>query len=744
MFKKRSIAASLLGAISVAALLAACLLGPTPTAHAGLIDVRVDFGDAVAAPTNWNMMHRSFMSTVTATGSEQALNDFNDFSTPTGVSLKVTKAFYPSGATDTSGSFAWESRYAPWLDAGALPALRDWTMAYSTSTPGQFVVTGLNPNELYNVELLGVRGSTSGAEAKYLVNGSPGQVLFGSAHQASVTPGTTANWSAREDGYHAAGSMEWREFAPNGDGTIVIDVDRQTGTYAFLNAMRLTTAPKPTTITHGETSAQMHFVPVGNPGNAADTHADVNRNGYGAVPYRYKMGTYEVSVDQWDVVADPAAGDISIGVGSPRFSGDQPITEVSWYAAAQYCNWLTSGDKEKGVYTFQYNQAGTEITGVTTNRPLATYRHGKVYALPNENEWYKAAYYDPGKDGTGGYWNYGTQQDSAPTPLPDGGGMTGAVYDRYASGTYPTLDYPESVLLAGGASHYDTVGQSGNAFEWVEDYHTGTSGDRVRRGGSYANHLGFQAATFRGSRPPDSVAAPYNLGFRVTELSLLRDVRIDFGSAYKVGGVPVSPEGWNLVATPDTSIPLQDFNDFTGDPVASISFARLAVSGLVDPDSTWSNSEAPWMDDNGRIALKDYIVSYGTSTYDPGQITLSGLDPEALYNIELLSARAYTTSATFLVNGVEGEAVFPPDTAYTGSTLAWDTYADGHTNKGFMRWLSVAPDGNGTIVIDAHKGTGGYAFLMGMRISLVPEPGAVLLLIAGLPVLLARRRKRRV
>jgi len=202
------------------------------------------------------------------------------------------------------------------------------------------------------------------------------------------------------------------------------------------------------------------------------------------------------------------------------------------------------------------------------------------------------------------------------------------------------------------------------------------------------------------------------------------------------------PDGWNLVATAGTPIALKDFNDFDGNPVGSISFVRLLASGIVNPDSTWSNSEAPWVDDDGRIALKDYIVSYGTGDYHPGQIILSGLDTEALYNIELLSARAYNTSATFLVNGVEGETVFRPGDERTGSTLSWNTYADGHTNHGFMRWLSVAPYSNGTIVIDAHKGTGDYAFLMGMRISLVPEPGTLWLLVTGLLVILARRRNR--
>lgn len=41
------------------------------------------------------------------------------------------------------------------------------------------------------------------------------------------------------------------------------------------------------------------------------------------------------------------------------------------------------------------------------------------YWIPTENEWYKAAYYDPNKNGVGsaGYWTYPTRSDTMPTPV---------------------------------------------------------------------------------------------------------------------------------------------------------------------------------------------------------------------------------------------------------------------------------------------------------------------------------------
>ena len=40
---------------------------------------------------------------------------------------------------------------------------------------------------------------------------------------------------------------------------------------------------------------------------------------------------------------------------------------------------------------------------------------GARYWLPSEDQWYKAAYYDPTKNGTGGYWTYATQSDALPS-----------------------------------------------------------------------------------------------------------------------------------------------------------------------------------------------------------------------------------------------------------------------------------------------------------------------------------------
>ena len=46
---------------------------------------------------------------------------------------------------------------------------------------------------------------------------------------------------------------------------------------------------------------------------------------------------------------------------------------------------------------------------------LIVRKPGAKVFIPTENEWYKAAYYDPAKGGTGGYWAYPTRSDADPT-----------------------------------------------------------------------------------------------------------------------------------------------------------------------------------------------------------------------------------------------------------------------------------------------------------------------------------------
>ena len=164
----------------------------------------------------------------------------------------------------------------------------------------------------------------------------------------------------------------------------------------------------------GTNQFNIDFVSIGHAGNVADT------TGYGAVGYSYRIGKTEVSIDQF-LKARAADGRIGSGDenywndGTRTVGGSAPASVVTWFSAAKFCNWLTTGDAYAGVY--QFNGSGT-MTGIDRN-----YRNGfgLAYVLPSEDEWYKAAYFKP--DGSG-YSLYASGLDSTPTW---GGQMAGII-----------------------------------------------------------------------------------------------------------------------------------------------------------------------------------------------------------------------------------------------------------------------------------------------------------------------------
>jgi formylglycine-generating enzyme required for sulfatase activity len=245
------------------------------------------------------------------------------------------------------------------------------------------------------------------------------------------------------------------------------------------------------TITHGTTTINMDFVTVGDPGNPPDTGVMIDgTTGYGSVDYTYRIGKYEVSTDQWNAVVAADTSDILNHLVNGGF-GDRAVTAISWSEVAMLRNWLTSGDVTQGAYEFHDS---AEVTGIDRDNALSTY--GTVYVIPTEDEWYKAAYYDPSKPGGAGYWDYPTKHDDPNVPA-----STDAVFLQ---------SYPNDVYNAGVLSAYGTMGQGGNASEWNE---LGMSSDRGVRGGDCRDYPGYMHAS---SAPLYSY--PNRRGFRVASI----------------------------------------------------------------------------------------------------------------------------------------------------------------------------------------------------------------------------------
>ncbi|MDG1358783.1 MAG: formylglycine-generating enzyme family protein [Akkermansiaceae bacterium] len=249
-----------------------------------------------------------------------------------------------------------------------------------------------------------------------------------------------------------------------------------------------------TTIIHDSTSVDIEFVNIGNLDNTGDTANSVNGNNPGSVAYNYSIGKYEVTAAQWSTVL---SADSNIG-NAGTWSGNQPTANTSWYEAAKFANWLTSGDALIGAYSFS---DATTLTGIDRATALSTY--GTIYVLPNENEWYKAAYLK--SDGSG-YTLYATG-DTLPTAGSD------ANYDSANSSPWN--------VGTGTIENNGTYDMGGNVWEWNEDAFDGTldnlSESRVKRGGAWNVNSNGIKSSHRSSTNPVTVS---NLnGFRIASIT---------------------------------------------------------------------------------------------------------------------------------------------------------------------------------------------------------------------------------
>ena len=250
----------------------------------------------------------------------------------------------------------------------------------------------------------------------------------------------------------------------------------------------------------GANEFTIDFTTIGNAGNAADN------TGYGAVGYGYRIGTYEVSRDMITKY-NAIGGGPSISLQDMTNYGgngpDKPATGVTWSEAARFVNWLNTSKGYSPAYKFTIDDNAnvnndlwtSDDEGYNPSNPLRN--TNAIYVLPSEDEWYKAAFYDPNANGgTGGYWEYATGSDSAPTAVASGTTSGTAVY-QLALETGPA-----NITNAGGLSPYGTMAQNGNAWEWAESSFTapnedGTDSRVLRNGGWFDSTSANLASSFR-------------------------------------------------------------------------------------------------------------------------------------------------------------------------------------------------------------------------------------------------------
>ena len=281
---------------------------------------------------------------------------------------------------------------------------------------------------------------------------------------------------------------------------------------ALFAAVTLSIQPSAQADTFGTSGNEftIDFVDIGHAGNAADTTT------YGAVPYEYRVGKYEICQDT--ITKATASGMANVTAGS--WTGNQPAAYISWYEAAAFVNFLNTDSGKTAAYDLTINNGIWSMALWSSEQAWTAggtnlYRNKDAYYfLPSENEWYKAAYYNAA--GTN-YFLYPTASSSVPTAVASGTDAGSAVYNNVAS-------VPAIVASAGGLSPYGTMGQGGNVWEWSESAFDGTnsssSESRAIRGGDWQDpELYLRSSSRNLSGIPTSVSNI--MGFRVASVPSL-------------------------------------------------------------------------------------------------------------------------------------------------------------------------------------------------------------------------------
>ena len=264
----------------------------------------------------------------------------------------------------------------------------------------------------------------------------------------------------------------------------------------------------------------MDWTPVGNPGNACDPQS---QGCFGAVPYSYSIGTYEVTNAQYaeflnaKAESDPlglyennmsplngAYGGISRSGSDGNFvysvvpgRGDMPVNYVSLFDAMRFANWMNNGqgeaDTETGAYTLLGNLEYPSNELTVTRNAVAT------IVLTSQDEWTKAAFYDAVSSS---YFDYPLGSNGVPTCATPTTASSSANCNLVVGNLTPVGSY------TGSASPYGTFDQGGNVWEWTETI-SGLQG--VTWGGAFP----ISAVALGGYSQPVARSGQRDRGFRL-------------------------------------------------------------------------------------------------------------------------------------------------------------------------------------------------------------------------------------
>jgi len=290
------------------------------------------------------------------------------------------------------------------------------------------------------------------------------------------------------------------------------------------------------------TDTFMPLVTVGDAGNEADSIT-----GYGAVENSFSMGRFEVTADQYcaflnavatdadpyqlydsNMGSDEAVKCIKRSEGEPLYTytiiqdgknrGQFPITYITLYSAARFCNWMEQG-RPSSDPEHRVTEVGAYNLNGAMRGPLARVSEA-TWFIPNEEELYKSIYYK-GEGVHADYYSYPNRSLSYPGHTIGKTNNEANCRDSYSYGPRNKPPYLTPVgIFSTSVSAYDALDTGGNVDQWTTqgDSSQGSTLFYVIRGGSWQTSCSYTQSNDLQKevrRSVSSTTKSNTLGFRI-------------------------------------------------------------------------------------------------------------------------------------------------------------------------------------------------------------------------------------
>ncbi|MFC1678005.1 SUMF1/EgtB/PvdO family nonheme iron enzyme [Planctomycetota bacterium] len=231
----------------------------------------------------------------------------------------------------------------------------------------------------------------------------------------------------------------------------------------------------------------------------------------------YRMGTYEITNDQWDkfkLAYGTVTGNPSSAYDSSTYwaGTNVPTNNISWYEGLQFVNYLNTSTGHQAAYKFTGTQGQSDYTfvpweagdvGYNADNPFRN--SNAYYFLPTEDEWVKAA-----------YWNGTSLQFYSNASAGD---IVSGTPDTTKWNYNPSTGYEPWNVGSGAKELNGTFDMMGNVWELLESpYYSGDYLSDSWRGIRGDSYVGTQLGLTNRSSFNRPLDVSINTGFRIASV----------------------------------------------------------------------------------------------------------------------------------------------------------------------------------------------------------------------------------